>query len=75
MSISDILIHVNESLTDQQRAALEASMREIDGVVAPRFTPGKEHLLLVAFNPAATSASALLSRVRSFGCNAQLVGA
>jgi hypothetical protein len=75
MSISDILIHVNESLTDQQQATLEASMREIDGVVAPRFTPGRQHLMLVAFDPEATSTAELLSRVRSFGYNAQLVGA
>jgi len=75
MSISDILIHINQDLNEQQRKTLEESMRQIDGVVAPRFNPGKDHLLLVAFNPAATSTVALLAKVQSFGYNAQLVGA
>jgi hypothetical protein len=74
MSVSDILIHINQDLNEQQRMALEESMREIDGVVAPRFNPGKDHLLLVAFNPAKTSTDALLAKVQSFGYNAQLVG-
>lgn len=75
MNVSDILIHINDTLSEQQRKALEESLRQIDGVVAPRFNPGKEHLLLVAFNPDATSMAALLTQVQSFGYNAQLVGA
>jgi hypothetical protein len=50
-------------------------MRQMDGVAAPRFNPGKEHLLLIAFNPDATSNAALLNQVHSFGYQAQLVGA
>lgn len=75
MNVSDILIHINDTLSEQQRKVLEESMRQIDGVVAPRFNRGKEHLLLVAFNPDATSTAALLAQVHSFGYNAQLVGA
>lgn len=75
MSLSDILIHVNQDLSDEQRNTLEESMRQIHGVVAPRFNPGKDHLLLVAFNPEATSTGALLAKVQSFGYKAQLVGA
>jgi hypothetical protein len=75
MSVSDILIHINQDLEEPQRKALEESMRQLDGVVAPRFNPGKNHLLLVAFNPDTTSAAALLAKVRSFGYYAQLVGA
>ena len=51
MNISDVLIHVNESLNEQQRSALEEAVRGIDGVIAPGFNPGKEHLLLLAINP------------------------
>jgi len=50
-------------------------MRQLDGVVSPRFNPGKEHLLLVAFNPDATSTAVLLAKVQSFGYSAQLIGA
>lgn len=74
MDVSDILIHVNESLNEQQRSALEEAVRQIEGVVAPRFNPGKEHLLLVAFNPDVASTATLLTKVQSFGYNAQLIG-
>lgn len=75
MNIGDVLIHINESLNAQQRSTLEESMRDIDGVIAPRFNPGKEHLLLVAFNPDRTNFSVLLNKVKSFGYQAQLIGA
>jgi len=74
MNISDILIHINESLSEQQRKDLEESVRQVEGVVAPRFNPGKEHLLLVAFNPDVASIATLLTKVQSFGYNAQLIG-
>ncbi|HUX30125.1 MAG TPA: hypothetical protein VMV78_05795 [Thiobacillus sp.] len=74
MNVSDILIHINESLNEQQRSALEEAVRQIEGVVAPRFNPGKEHLLLVAFNPDVASTATLLTKVQSFGYNAQLIG-
>ncbi|KOR29875.1 hypothetical protein TI05_14640 [Achromatium sp. WMS3] len=74
MNVSDILIHINNTLNAEQREELQESMRNIDGVIAPRFTANKDHLLLVAFNPDKTSTSALLSKVQSYGYHAQLVG-
>lgn len=74
MDVSDILIHVNESLNEQQRSALEEAVRQIEGVVAPRFNPGREHLLLVAYNPDVASAAELLTKVQSYGYHAQLIG-
>lgn len=74
MSISDILIHINEYLNEQQRHTLEEAIRDVEGVIAPRFSPGKEHLLLVAFNPDIATTASLLSKVQSSGYTAQLVG-
>jgi hypothetical protein len=75
MNISDILIHIDEVLSTRQREALEESVRQVEGVVAPRFNPGKTHLLLVAFDPDTATTAALLAKVRSHGYTAQLVGA
>lgn len=74
MNISDVLIHINQHLNAQQRQCLEDAMREIDGVIAPRFNAGTDHLLLIAFNPAATAAGVLLNQVRACGYDAQLIG-
>lgn len=75
MNISDVMIHVSEKLDIEARSALEARMRDLDGVIAPRFNPGKEHLLVVAFDPDKASPAELLGTVRAAGYAAQLVGA
>ena len=74
MNISDIIIHINETLSTEQCAALEDNMRQIEGVVSPRFNPGKEHFLVVAYDTDKTSTSALLTNTRKAGYTAQLVG-
>jgi len=75
MNISDVMIHINENLTIEQRSSLEEKMREIDGVVSPRFSPNKNHLMLIAFVPEKTSSTVLLNQARAAGYTAQLIGA
>lgn len=75
MNISDVMIHIPENLDTEARSVLESRMRDLDGVIAPRFNPGKEHLLVVAFDPDKTRSVDLLSAVKTAGYNAQLVGA
>ena len=75
MSISDVMIHINESLSVEARSSLEDEMRTIDGVVSPRFSPNKAQLMIVAFDPGKTSSAALLEKARAAGYTAQLIGA
>lgn len=75
MNIIDVMIHINENTSEDNRCALIESMRKIDGVISPGFNTGKEHLLIVAFNPEKTSQAVLLEKTRSAGYTAQLVGA
>ena len=74
MNVVDVLIHVNESLDNQQRVQLEQTMRDLDGVIAPRFNPEHPHLMLVAFNPQHVQSKVLLQQVESVGYHAQLIG-
>ena len=74
MNISDIIIHINENLNMEQRLSLENNMRQLEGVVSPRFNPGKEHFLVVAYDTEKTGSSALLENARRAGYTAQLVG-
>jgi hypothetical protein len=67
-------MHINQDLGDQARKTFEESMRQIDGVGAPRVHAGQGYFLLVAFNPAAPSTAALLAKVQSFDYKAKLVG-
>lgn len=73
MNFTDIMIHINETLSEESRTALEDTMRKVDGVVSPRFNAGKEHLLMIAFDPDKTKAIALLEKTRAAGYTAQLV--
>ncbi|HEY5603756.1 MAG TPA: hypothetical protein VIM41_11665 [Gammaproteobacteria bacterium] len=75
MNISDVMIHINEPLSVDARSSLEEDMRRIEGVIAPRFSPGKEHLLMIAFVPEKTSSAVLLAKARAAGYTAQRVGA
>ena len=74
MNISDVMIHINESLSEEARTSLENAMRQVEGVVSPGFQEDKEHLLVIAYNPERTNASALLEQARAAGYTAQLVG-
>jgi len=73
MKMSDVLIHVNESIEDIGRFRLEEALRDVEGVVAPRFSPGHDHLMFVAYDPDSTSAAAILGLVRERGYGAQIV--
>lgn len=74
MNISDVMIHINESLSEEARASLENTMRSVEGVISPRFNADKQHLLLIAFDPKKTSMAILLEKTRAAGYTAQLVG-
>ncbi|MDH3310669.1 MAG: hypothetical protein OEM48_04040 [Gammaproteobacteria bacterium] len=74
MNISDVMIHINESLSEEARSALENAMRKIEGVVTPRFNAGKEHLLLIAYDTEKTNTAVLLEKARAAGYTAQLIG-
>jgi hypothetical protein len=73
MDMSDVLIHINESIEESGRWRLEKSLRDVEGVVAPRFSPGHDHLMFVAYDPDSTSAAAILGQVRDQGYGAQIV--
>jgi hypothetical protein len=73
-NISYIMIHINESLSMESRSSLEAELRQVEGVVSPRFNADKEHFLTVAFNPEKTNAAVLLENARDAGLTAQLLG-
>jgi len=72
MHTPDITIHINESLDVTKQEALETAIREIDGVIAPRFN--LPHMLVVLYDSEITSPVILLEAVRNKGYQAQLVG-
>jgi len=74
MTLSDVVIHINESLDEGARHRLEEQMRAIDGVIAPRFNARRTHLMVVAYNADRTRSGELLDAVRQQGYTAQNCG-
>lgn len=74
MSLSDVLIHIDETLSAEKRAEVEERLREIEGVVSVHNPDEKPHLTLVEYVPNKTDAQALLRGVQDQGCHAKLVG-
>ncbi len=74
MNVADTLIHVDEELDVSAREKIAESVRNLPGVIATRFNPGKEHMLSVAFDPEGTHEIDLLESVRKLGYHAELIG-
>ncbi|MFP3874594.1 MAG: hypothetical protein ACLFQT_10345 [Thiohalophilus sp.] len=74
MQVADILIHVNETLPATERNSLQERLRQVEGVIAPRFSEGKPHLLLVSYDAEVADTTRLLRQVEAGGYSAQLVG-
>ena len=72
MNTCDITIHIKQATDVGEQQALENQLRDIDGVIAPRFN--LPHLLVVLFDHEKTSAAMLLDQVKGQGYQAQLVG-
>ncbi len=74
MQLTDVLIHLNKNINKTEKENIVEKLLQIEGVIAPRFNEGKEHLLLVSYNSDTTNSLALLNEVKSTGYVAQLVG-
>ena len=72
MNGTDIMVHFQENLDAKQKNTIESQLREIDGVIAPRFN--KEHLLLIYYNSDKTDSSIFMNFFKTTGFQAKLVG-
>lgn len=74
MNLGDVVIHVNQTLDAAARHQLEDRMREVDGVISPRFSDRQAHLMMVAYNADRTRMVDLVDAVRRQGYAAQSCG-
>ena len=74
ISIADVLVHIDESLSREELTQLEDAVRANEGVVSVRVPEGKSHMMLVAFDPDTTSTGEILHKVMERGVHAELVG-
>lgn len=72
--ISDVMIHIDETLPREMLTKIEDAVREDECVISASVPADKQHMMLVAYNPDCTTATDILTRVNKQGVHAELVG-
>ena len=70
----EVLVHVDDALSDGQRSDLVGHVKGCDGVEDARFTPGRNHLMLIDYDRDQLHAQDVLGYVRETQAAAELVG-
>ncbi|HAJ91947.1 MAG TPA: hypothetical protein DCO71_04920 [Gammaproteobacteria bacterium] len=70
----EIVLHVDDTLGEEQRNDLALSLRSNDGVYNAKFTPNRNHLMLVEYNRVKYKALDILQKLTSNSVRAELIG-
>ena len=70
----EVVVHVDEALSDGQRSELVSHLKGCDGVEDARFTPGRNHLMLIDYDRVQLHSKDVLGYVREAHTTAELVG-
>lgn len=70
----EVVIHVDETLSDDHRHSLVSSLQGRDGVEMARFTPGRDHLMVIDYDSNKLHSSDVLGFVKEENFNAELIG-
>lgn len=74
IQLADIVLHIDENLSPEQRETIEESLRALDGVVSVSNRDQTPHLTIVEYNPDAISSADVLERVTNQGAHAEIIG-
>jgi cell division protein FtsX len=70
----EIVIHVDETLSEEKRANLVNHILGRDGVEKARFTTGREHLMVVDYDSNKLHSTDVLDYVKQEHVHAELIG-
>jgi len=70
----EVVIHVDETLSEEQQAGMVSNLQRRDGVEKARFTTGRPHLMLIDYDSNKLRTSDVLDYVKQENVNAELVG-
>jgi len=72
--IVNVVVHIDEKLTEDQLQAMEKEISYAGGVYCACVNDRKPHLMIVDYDPMETQSIALLHSVRNHGVHAELIG-
>jgi len=70
----EIVLHVDDTLGEKQRNDLVSLLSANDGVYNAKFTPNREHLMLVEYNRIKYKAVDILQKLTNYRVRAELIG-
>jgi len=70
----EIVLHVDDTLGEEQRNDLASTLSANDGVYNARFTPNRDHLMLVEYNRIKYKAVDILQKLTNNRVRAELIG-
>ena len=74
IKLVDVTIHIDKDTDAAMREKIDAALRGIDGVISVHMPQNETHLVVVEYNPDATSSSVLLASVREMAGHAEMIG-
>jgi hypothetical protein len=74
IQLADVTIHIDKETDAETRSKIEAALRMLNGVVSVHMPNEEPHLLVVEYNPEATSSSHMLTTVRELAGHAEMIG-
>ncbi|MCG6975981.1 MAG: hypothetical protein LJE56_06150 [Acidiferrobacterales bacterium] len=71
---SDVILHIDEDTSHDQREALRDHLLQHNGVMAASYRDEKPHLMVIEYDPEITRTTDFIDIAQSSGLHAQLVG-
>lgn len=73
-ALTDVMVHVNEALSEEATLGIEQDMRADAGIVSVGHRPGQTHLMMVVYDSEIAHAASVLNRFQERGLHAQVIG-
>jgi hypothetical protein len=74
IQLADVVVHIDQTLEQEQRFKIEDVIRGIAGVVSVHNPDDRPHLSIVQYNPDLTDSATILATVTNQGVQAELIG-
>ena len=70
----EVVVHVDEALSEEQRSGLISNLQGHDGVEKARFTPDRDHLMVIDYDSNKLRTSDVLNYIKGENVGAELIG-
>lgn len=74
IQMTDVTLHIDETLDENDLDIVEEDLRENDGVISVHREENRPHLMMVEYNPDRVTSRNILNTVTSQGLHAELIG-